>query len=57
MITPLEMSEIYWRRIRAGSVYEIAALIQKLKSRLAKEYWTEVLAFLNARKNGKRTLQ
>ncbi len=56
MIEPYEMAQIYWRRIRGGAIFEVEHLLKKSGSTQGKEYWNEVLTFLNIRKNGKKSL-
>ncbi len=57
IIDPFEMAGIYWRSSRGKAIFEVNAMIAKLKSVQAKTYWGEVLIHLGAKKNGKKSLQ
>jgi hypothetical protein len=57
VIEPFEMADIYWSHSRKTSIYEVTSLVLKLKSQKAKDYWGEVLVYLNVKKSGRKTLQ
>lgn len=57
MIEPFEMAEIYWRRLRSGSIYEIQRIIDSLgKTSFAKDYWKEVMIYLMTWKGGRKVV-
>lgn len=57
LIEAYEMAKIYWRHRRSASIFEVTALIDQLSTTSsATGYWSEVLTYLNIRKNGKKSV-
>ena len=55
MIEPFEMAIIYWRNLKTKAAFEIEIWLSRARTKPAKDYWNEVLIFINIRKNGKKS--
>lgn len=49
MIDAYAMSQIYWSRVKKHSIKLVTEMIDVVKSRKAKLYWSDVLSYLNIR--------
>jgi hypothetical protein len=57
VIEPYAMATIYWSQIKGPRAFdEVSRMIEKVSAR-SKPYWTDVLTYLEIKKNGKKDLQ